>query len=527
MSARRIDKTIGLAVIALAIVLALLPLVLGSAPDEVAGSVASNAPDGRRALFLVLGELGFAPEAWNEPPGRLPRGDPLVWLAAAPREWSERQPSRRSPFARDDESHRSERDRARDEHKAAGRDDARDEKKNADTQRADVDHERKSARDEPKHAANERGEARDERSTPEREKRDANGEEREDADRSSSSARTSDEVPAALRMHALSHYRRFVEEGGALVMRYDERARHFLCDELGFDELRELALDASSPPGVRHVRTERGDELDVDWPKGACLVRPSPNAPIEPLWTAARSDGETEILAVSARIGAGEIVLLGDDAFLDNAHLREHEHALLAVRLAEEANRGARILFDEYALGLWRPETASGLASSPRLFLISAHLVLLVLLFTWAAAWTKTFPRDPPPLARVSPLARARARAALFERAGRYDRLAAMLREGSLRRWSKGARKRGDGEPRSDSAAPREHDREPTSDPVHAGLARIAARLGQRAYAPRWHEALVERRVSNARELERLSRDLSAIGAEIALADRRTASHVD
>ena len=510
MSARRIDKAVGLAVLALAIFLALVPLFLGSASDAVTGSVASTGEHGRRALFLVLGELGFSPEAWSEPPGRLPHGAQLLWLAAAPREWSERQPKQRSPFGSGERSHDSERKTTRDSREERVRPDANEK------------------RDEPAPSSEERASA--------------------------------NEVPAALRMHALSYYRRFVEDGGELILRYDERAQQFLCDELGLEDFRDLLLDKSSPAGVRRVRIESGEELDVDWPKGACLLRPNPNGPIEPLWTAANSDGGSEeILAVSARVGGGEIVLLGDDGFLDNARLREHDHALLAVRLAEEANRGARLLFDEYALGLWQPQTAGGLAASPQLFLITAHLVLLALFFTWAAAWTRTFPRDPPALARVSPLARARARAALLERAGRYDRLAAMLREGSLRRWSALTRERGeraassadlrredgagsgadvrreDGAgsssdaKREDGAGPSSDARgeqraESASDPVRLDLERLGARIGTRESVERWHEAFVKRRVSNARELAALARDLDAIDAEIVEFERRVAS---
>jgi hypothetical protein len=470
MSARRVDKMIGLGVLALAVFLALVPLFFGSPPEPETGSVASAAARGRRALFLMLAELGFVPEAWKEPPGRLPRGQHLLWLAGAPETWAERQP-RKFPALGD-------------EKRSGEKEPASESKERETTSHAESKQDASSERASRENTASERPS-------------------REDA--------AEVEVPAALRAHAPVQYRRFVEDGGKIILRYDERARHFLRDELGIDEFRDLELDADSPAGERSVRTESGEELRADWPNSACFRALAPNGRVHTLWTAARADGENEeILAVAVRVGSGEIVVLGDDAFLDNEHLREMNHGLLAVRLAEELHPGSRLLFDEYARGMWEPETATRLATSPHLFLVTAHLLLLVALFVWSRAWAKTFPRDPPALSRVSPLARARARAALFERAGRYDRLAGMLRHGSMRRWPALTRVR---RVRADESA---------AEPLQSELDRITARVGTEESAARWREAVVVRRVGNARELEALARDLDLIGTEIEGLERRS-----
>jgi hypothetical protein len=83
---------------ALGIALALTLLVAGfatmlpSAPrSETRHSVESVAPDGRRAAFALLDELGFAPRAWDERPGLLPRGRQVLWLPGVPIDPRERE----------------------------------------------------------------------------------------------------------------------------------------------------------------------------------------------------------------------------------------------------------------------------------------------------------------------------------------------------------------------------------------------------------------------------------------------------
>lgn len=475
MSARRIDKALGLGVLVLAVLLALAPLFLASPPESVRGSASSSAEKGRLALFLLAQELGFAPEAWKEPPGRLPRGGHLLWLAGAPKSWTARQLKTAAPLGAEKS------DSVPELPEPAQPDEPRAEPEPGEPAPPPPE----PSSDPDKIAAEE------ESPTPEEPARDT--------------------TPAALGLQVLSNYRGFVDEGGTLVMRFDARARSFLCDGLGLEVVRDLELDKDAPAGPRRLHTESGEELDVEWPKASVFRELPPNGSVRALWTAARSSGEREeVLAVVAPIGSGRLVLLCDDRFVDNANLRQKDHALLAVRLAEHLPSGGRLLFDEFALGLWQPKTAGGLATSPRLFLITAHLMLLLCLFVWTKVWVSTFPRDPPELARLSPLSRARARAALCQRAGRYDLLAGMLKRGSLRRWRALARLRPS--PAQSSA----------TEPVEAEMARIALNLGLAPDSERGRELTRPRSVRNAADLEALARDLDRAAQAIETEERRS-----
>lgn len=65
----------------------LLGLVLSSLTGQsppVSQSVTSSEKEGRRALFLMLAELGFEPEVWRQAPISLPTGEHCVWLARIP-----------------------------------------------------------------------------------------------------------------------------------------------------------------------------------------------------------------------------------------------------------------------------------------------------------------------------------------------------------------------------------------------------------------------------------------------------------
>jgi hypothetical protein len=431
VSAGRVNRAIGLAVLALAVVLALAPLVFERPAVPEHGSADSPEDGGRRGLFLLFEELGFHPQRWNQPPGRLPHGRHALWLAGVPDPWIEQGTGERA------------------RHFGARRDDAA----------------------------------------------------------SSDRLPKPDATPPALAVRALSQYRSFLDQGGTIVMAYSDRAQRFLRDELHVDACAELALDANAPAGERVVHTSAGEDLAVDWPAGATFGDAIAGAVV--LWSRERAGPdqpeEPDVLALELPVGDGRLVLLGTDSFLDNAHLRERDHALLAVRL-EEAERaaGGALLFDESALGARANTSATELALSPRFFLATAHLVLLALLFVWTRAWVGAFPRDPQPLARVSPISRARARAALYERARRFDLLAAMLRRGAVRRWRATAHVRapldGDGEERF----------------AAGDLRSIAEKLG----APR-DVALAARPVLGAADLEKLACDLDLVTAEIAARARR------
>jgi hypothetical protein len=66
-------------------VVGLVASTLVGEPERPASSVASSEPDGRRALFLFLGELGFASEAWRAAPVSLPAGANTLWIPRRPR----------------------------------------------------------------------------------------------------------------------------------------------------------------------------------------------------------------------------------------------------------------------------------------------------------------------------------------------------------------------------------------------------------------------------------------------------------
>jgi hypothetical protein len=186
------------------------------------------------------------------------------------------------------------------------------------------------------------------------------------------------------------------------------------------------------------VRLDTGEELELEL-DAARVLRPFPaGSPWRELWMLENKAGEQgpeNLVAVEFPCGAGRVVLLSEDGFLDNGEIRKAQHALAGVRLLEQLARGGQLLFDEYCLGTWEPESALALAASPRVFLIGVHALALLLLFVWARSFARAFPRDPPPLAAASPLERAEALARIWK-SGRRTRLAvrALRREAEARR---------------------------------------------------------------------------------------------
>jgi len=363
---RRLERAAAAVVLALLVVLALTAQFLTPGDHAEAGSAASTESDGRRALLLLLRDLGFRAETWNEAPGALPRGGGLLWMAGTPKH----------PSSLGDEDEDAEGDPEKDE--------------------------------------------------------------REPPQPSVAKAPS----PAAQGFRAPSHYRRFLEEGGTLILKLDDESRLFLVDELGLVACEDVHPNTDAEAGVRRVRDRRGEEIEVAVEQGSMLLPPPDGSTAEALWWGGTPGGQDEdVLAVMVPVGSGQLVLLGDDSFLANEKLREHDHALLAVRLAEEFARGGRILFDEYALGLWRPRTAMTLLGSKSLLLATLQIAALLLLALWSSAWAREFPRDPRALESASPLLRARALASLLTRAGRIDVLERYHREGTLRSKSRGSRR--------------------------------------------------------------------------------------
>ncbi len=173
-------------------------------------------------------------------------------------------------------------------------------------------------------------------------------------------------------------------------------------------------------------------------------------------------------LALRVPLGAGSVVLLAWDGFLDNERIDDGDGALFLVRLVERLAPREPILFDEYPLGRWVPESKLAIAFGPRLGVLSVQLLLLVCCFAWRAAWVREFPRDPRPLETASPLARAQASASLHLRARRADRLARVLRAAVLGRLADEAGLGPRGAPESDPLE---------EEPERALLASLCARF--------------------------------------------------
>ncbi|MAF66459.1 MAG: hypothetical protein CMJ84_12480 [Planctomycetes bacterium] len=286
-----------------------------------------------------------------------------------------------------------------------------------------------------------------------------------------------------------SHYARFVEAGGVLVL--PETERGFLEDALSepLPRIERVALEADVPARL----TFGGERLEV---RSAARIELAGNAGdgrVEVL--CADESGRAHTLAVAA--GRGRVVLVADDGFLANEALGELDHALWAVRLVEALAAGEPILFDEYALGAWSPPSRLALAFGPRVRNVTLHLLALAALVAWASIWRREFPRDPRHSPRLSPLARARSGARLLERAGRYDLLAERLRSHVLAEAARRA-----GLPRSMA----------TDD---ERLAALAARLEARGSAVDPAALAEARGVSNARDLEHLARGLAELEAAL------------
>ncbi|MBI5364393.1 MAG: hypothetical protein HZA53_14530, partial [Planctomycetes bacterium] len=397
MKADRLQRGLTHAVLGL-LALALIATFLlpGAEPASDAPSIASYAPAGRRALRDVLTKLGFQPEEWRKSPGALPHGEHVLWMADAPYESERTRPKRHSGRAKEDDE----------EAIPSGRFDLR----------------------------------------------------------------------------ANTHYRAFVEQGGTIVIPWNERTQKFLAEDLAIEPLAAAFAPApepepeapdpnagavpAEPPAavggnatkvpapdldssttgrdrtrvVRGVRLPDGSEVATTWPKDATLPDALLHAGADTLWFAGRDLAGEDALAATLRLGEGTIVVLADDAFASNAELGKEQNGELAVRLLEDRWRGGRLLFDEYALGRWEPETAASLAFSRELAPATWHLLLLLLAFAWMSAWVRAFARDPEPLDQLSPLSRARALANVLARARRVGVLAQFLRKGELARLARAAR---------------------------------------------------------------------------------------
>ena len=365
--------------------------MLGSGSKSLERSVASNEDGGRRALLLVLNELGYEAQAWRGSPNTLPPGEHLLWMAAVPNSLE--------------------------------------------------------------------GEGGDE---------DEDSEQPDRADREGPDGDSSQPLHADPR-HPLN-YGVFVRGGGTLLLPYSAANLAWLQERCelevpdwphrrpGADATLEFESGESLRLAFAHRATSgEDDEVDGEASEAEGVdgsVDPTAHAALGWHDVAWLDDGQPFVSWVE--VGYGRVAFLADDRFLRNDRLQGFDNGLAAVRLVEALSAGGRVLFDEYAIGLWLPLTKTELMTSGGLLEIGLHAVLLFLLVTWLFAWVREFPRDPvePPL---NPRLRVQSQAALYDRARAFDPLAESLRGGVLRRLTRrlGVRTRNAGaaRPRADLVA--------------------------------------------------------------------------
>lgn len=377
----------------------------GSSLGGDAPSVFSKTDSGRSVLFELYSKLGFEVRAWTQAPGMLPRTDSLLFVSQVP---------------------------VAPEHYAL------------------------ESEAEPSPDAAEPGPGR---------------------------------RPLHQRLYDPGHYRSFVEQGGTLMLSVDPGSWRFLAEhfqlDLGVDSLPDAEAEEEEQgffeEALEELEQVLDDDFDApeDWDPAAELEldslneQPEDSDPAKPrgaleawLWAdqapalreALRlswdfgerieqleslqplvTTHEGAWVVASRAVGAGRLVLLESDRFLDNDRVGLEQNALLAVRLAERLSGDRRLFFDEYSLGGWTPDSPLEMAFSSAARPLTLHLFCLLLLLIWLSAWVRWFPRDPAPLAAVSASMRARGLAGMLMRRGRWEVLGQMLRLGVLRRLGRSA----------------------------------------------------------------------------------------
>ena len=206
---------------------------------------------------------------------------------------------------------------------------------------------------------------------------------------------------SARRLRDPRHYLRFVEEGGTLLVVASEELLEFLSETLGLEEVAQLTWEewpAEEPvqndeeDAPLAVALRSGERLDLSWRPRAHFGALPTFSPFE----AIAADDEGRNLCMRLRVGRGSIAVLApdDDLFLNRA-IGEGDNALLLVRLVEDLASGGEVLFDEYAIGGWTPDSPIDLALAAGSLGFSLHLILWASLALWVVAWTRSFPPRP------------------------------------------------------------------------------------------------------------------------------------
>ncbi|MBL8862172.1 MAG: hypothetical protein JNK02_09180 [Planctomycetes bacterium] len=243
--------------------------------------------------------------------------------------------------------------------------------------------------------------------------------------------------PPGVGMHAPEHYATFLHGGGTLLVE-GRSGLNFLRDVLELAAAASLELRELPDAGPRPVRLVSGERATVD--VRTAFESLDPALSVRAIAVAEDPGGEDQAFALEIPVGAGRAIAIADGRPFDNAAIGLHDHALLAVRLAESVPPGARVLHDEYALGLWEERGFVAAATRPAAILASLHALLLILVLAWRQGFPRAFPRDPEPLESFSPLLRARAQARFLERAGRLALLAPALQLAALDRLARALR---------------------------------------------------------------------------------------
>jgi hypothetical protein len=241
------------------------------------------------------------------------------------------------------------------------------------------------------------------------------------------------------RLRDPAHYLRFVEEGGVLFAGLDEERAEFLGEALGVD-LAGLSVEArgETDAGAEQAIVSRsGELLTLDWsdhPRFSGGARFGGELPGSRVLLADAAAPERAV-ALALELGRGELVLLCDDRLLDNRTLGRGDNALAHVRLIEEflpLDPGGALLLDEYALGVYAPDSAVALAFGGRSRALTLQVLLILGLALWWLAASGPFPRDPEVWAQASPAALARAEAGWLVRHREYGSLADAHRRAAL-----------------------------------------------------------------------------------------------
>lgn len=294
---------------------------------------------------------------------------------------------------------------------------------------------------------------------------------------------------SSLDIHLPVHYRRFLDAGGVLFASAEEGMLKFLATDLKLSDVQDLTR--SEVESAESVLTSGGRlVVDSTWQFDGDL----PEA--FSVWAVA-DNGAPQIVSLAA--GRGELVLFADNSLLSNAALRDGDEGLLLVRAIEEFDRSGRILFDEYSLGRWSPQSSTELAFSGRFVQLTVQLLVLLALFVWRLGWVGRFPRDPEPFELLSPLSRVRAQAHLIERAERYDLLGRWLVDGVIKRAMKAWR--------VDSR----RNKEPSSS--RQDLEQLGKRMG--LDSNKWSATLCDAKIYNEATLARLEVSLSEFEREV------------